>query len=77
MALLDLTPVWLCPPLQRNCPHAAAVTPAQVEEALERHPDADAVYVTSPDYYGQLCDVAAIDVYKRQEFCRVLHLHVP
>lgn len=60
MALLDLTPVWLCPPLQRNCPHAAAVTPAQVEEALERHPDADAVYVTSPDYYGQLCDVAAI-----------------
>ena len=60
MALLDIHPVWLYPACRENCPHAAAVTPAQVREALVCHPDASAVYVTSPDYYGQLCDVAAI-----------------
>ncbi|MDO4292827.1 MAG: PLP-dependent transferase [Eubacteriales bacterium] len=44
------------PPLQL----AAAVTPGQVERALEEHPDAEAVLITSPTYDGIVSDVGAI-----------------
>ncbi len=46
MALLDLQPVW-----------------SMLEELISviaRHPEAKAVYVTSPSYYGQLLDIPAI-----------------
>lgn len=46
MALLDLTPVW--------------AMPGEVLSALAKTPDAKAVYVTSPNYYGQLLDIPAI-----------------
>lgn len=38
----------------------APITPAQAEEALRRNPDAAAVYVTSPDYFGKLTDIAGL-----------------
>ncbi len=53
-ALLDLHPVWLYPE------PGGVVSPAAVSEALAAHPDLAAVYLTSPNYYGQLCDIAAI-----------------
>lgn len=54
-ALLDLRPVWVWPD---NA--AGVVTPSGVARALEQSPDARAVYLTSPDYYGRLCDIAAV-----------------
>lgn len=38
----------------------APLTPAQVEDTLARHPQAKAVVVTSPTYYGVLSDIPAI-----------------
>ena len=49
MALLDLEPVYLM-----------EKTPAAVEKALETHPDVKTVCITSPDYYGNLYNVAGI-----------------
>ena len=49
MALLDLEPVYLM-----------EKTPAAVEEALKNRPDVKTVCITSPDYYGNLYDVAGI-----------------
>ncbi len=49
MGLLGVEPVWVWP-----------VPPAQIEQALKENPAAAAVFVTSPDYSGQLCDLAAI-----------------
>lgn len=47
-ALLDLKVVWINP--RSN---------AELLAALERHKNAKAVYVTSPDYFGVLTDIAA------------------
>ena len=46
MALLGLEPVWSMP--------------RDVVRTLEAHPEVRAVYVTSPDYYGRLLDLAPI-----------------
>lgn len=46
MALLNLQPVW--------------AMPEDLISAIESHPGAKAVYVTSPNYYGQLLDIPAI-----------------
>ncbi len=46
MALLGLEPVW--------------AMPENVAAALKANPDVGAVYVTSPDYYGRLLDIASI-----------------
>src|SRR5205085_5460371 len=37
---------------------AHGVTPDALREALERHPDAVAVFIVSPTYYGMAADVA-------------------
>ena len=37
-----------------------AIEPAQVEEALRRHPDARALFLTSPTYDGVVSDIAQI-----------------
>lgn len=46
MALLDLQPIWAMPP--------------ELVSVIRSHPEAKAVYVTSPNYYGELLDIPAI-----------------
>ncbi|HEX3017219.1 MAG TPA: aminotransferase class I/II-fold pyridoxal phosphate-dependent enzyme [Caproicibacter sp.] len=46
MALLGLEPVW--------------VMPRDIVPAIAANPDLKAVYVTSPNYYGQILDIASI-----------------
>lgn len=60
MALLDLEPVCLYPADRPDPRLPGVVTAGQVREALAAHPDAAAVYLTCPDYYGQRCDLAAV-----------------
>lgn len=60
MALLGLEPVWVWPRPFAGSGLPGAVAPEDVEAALRRAPDARAVYVTSPDYYGVLSDLAGI-----------------
>ena len=57
-ALFDIDPLWLAPSESSElC--ACPVTAQQVSELLDREP-VDAVYITSPDYYGNLADIAGI-----------------
>lgn len=65
MAMLDITPAWVFPETDMATGLAEVVTAAQIGEVLDQNPDAAAVYVTSPDYYGMLCDIKAIS-----EVCR-------
>lgn len=60
MALLGLTPIWVLPEANAGAGLPGRVTPGGVEAALRAHPGARAVYVTSPDYYGVLADIAGI-----------------
>lgn len=52
MALLDIQPVW--------------AMPEDLLAAIENHPEAKAVYVTSPNYYGQLLDIPTLSAVCRQ-----------
>lgn len=59
MALLHIEPVYVYPDQSAGF-FAGRVNPADVQQALAAHPDAKAVYVTSPDYYGVMSDIRAI-----------------
>ncbi len=60
MALLGIDPVYLYPDHSAGPYFAGRVTPESVAEALREHPDARAVYLTSPDYYGVMSDIRGI-----------------
>lgn len=60
MALLGLEPVWVYPDGSAGADLAGRISPQAVEAALIQHPDAAAVYVTSPDYFGVLSDIGGI-----------------
>lgn len=51
LASPDYDPVW---DLDRG------LTPEIVSQAIERYPDLAAIFLVSPNYYGQSCDLAAL-----------------
>ncbi len=57
--LLDIEPVWVYPKPYDRFGVSGAVSPEQVEQALAEQ-SADAVYLTSPDYFGMLSDIGGI-----------------
>lgn len=59
MALLGLEPVWLWPKAPEGFSLPGRVCAKDISEALAQYSDVAAVYLTSPDYYGELCDVNA------------------
>ena len=60
-ALLDFDVVWLRPRKPSRSLCACALEPADLEDALRSLPHSPAaVYVTSPDYLGGQCDIAAL-----------------
>lgn len=57
-ALIGFEPVFVYPETEGSL--FARYTPEAVERVLRENPDASAVYITSPDYYGVLSDVGGI-----------------
>lgn len=60
MGLLDITPVYLTPALQPGTSLPAPLSPEDAETALAAHPEAKALFVTSPSYYGLRADIPAL-----------------
>jgi len=60
LALFDLQPVWLHRPWDAGCAVTGAMTPETLEAAFQSHPEARAVLVTSPTYYGVLSGLDAL-----------------
>lgn len=58
--LRNLTVSYLYPPLLQDYDINDAITPKQVEEALNREPDIDAVLLVSPTYEGRIADIERI-----------------
>ncbi len=58
MALLGLEPLWLTP--QGSNGYTGRADPNEVEKLLKANSDISACYITSPSYYGELSDIAAI-----------------
>ena len=59
-ALLGLDPVWVWPRGFEGSGLPGCICAEDVAAALRQTPDAAAVFVTSPDYYGVMSDIAAI-----------------
>jgi len=53
-------PIFVSPVMDQELGIAHGVTPHSVERALKRHPDAKAVVVINPTYYGVSTDLKAI-----------------
>jgi arginine decarboxylase len=53
-------PIFVAPEYDRDWDIAHSITPASIKFALEQHPDAKAVMVVYPTYYGACGDLAAI-----------------
>lgn len=60
LILSGAIPVFVAPDYDTNLELAHGLTVAGVAQALQEHPDAKAVLIVSPTYYGVCSDVAAI-----------------
>lgn len=60
MALLDLEPVYLPRPWRTGEGIAGPISPQDVENLLDSHPNIKTVCITSPTYSGMLSDVAQL-----------------
>ncbi len=60
LVLAGLRPVWVHPPIHEATGVPLGIPADTVAEALAEHPDARAVFVTSPSYVGTGADVGAL-----------------
>lgn len=68
--LLGLKPIWVFPKGDNlNRIFINQITAQDIKKSLEKNKDAKAVYVTSPDYYGNMCDIRAIS-----KECKLLNI---
>ncbi|MGN1097817.1 MAG: aminotransferase class I/II-fold pyridoxal phosphate-dependent enzyme, partial [Clostridia bacterium] len=60
-------PVWVYPETIENGEMWGGINPADIERAVRENPDAKAIYITSPNYFGLSSDV--------EEIARIAHEH--
>ena len=60
MRLGGINPVYVHPKMDPRTGLVGEVMAADVAKACEQNPDAEAVLITSPNYYGMLSDISAI-----------------
>lgn len=60
LILSGAQPVWLPVPIEPDWAMAGPIEPTTIAAALAQHPEAKAVFVVSPTYYGLTSDLAAI-----------------
>ncbi|MBQ8826795.1 MAG: aminotransferase class I/II-fold pyridoxal phosphate-dependent enzyme [Oscillospiraceae bacterium] len=58
--LLGLDPVWVYPEFSDGSVIAGKITPSAVENGIKSAGNPSCVYITSPDYLGNIADVKAI-----------------
>lgn len=58
--LLNIKPVWLYPAYFSQDGFAMHLSAQEIEQEIKKNPDVVAVYLTSPDYYGQQADIQVI-----------------
>lgn len=60
LRLGGINPVYVRPKTDPRSGLVSEILPSDLREARRANPDADAVLVTSPNYYGMLSDIAAL-----------------
>lgn len=59
-SLMNLQPCWVLPKYFDEFGVSGIVSPNDIREAILQNPDATAVYITSPDYFGAISDIKEI-----------------
>ncbi len=60
MALLDIEPVWVFHDICMDDFLPGTISADNIENQIRSNPDVDVVYITSPNYFGEVMDVASI-----------------
>lgn len=60
MALLDLEPIWIFRNKLVDCFSPGQILSEELEDIIIKNPEAQIVYITSPDYLGQVLDLRSI-----------------
>jgi lysine decarboxylase len=60
LMLGDISPVYAYPSMIEEYGISGAIKPEEIERCLEENPDAEAVILPSPNYYGICSDIEAI-----------------
>ena len=60
LALSGAEPVWVCPSLIEGGTMWSSVKPSDIKRAVLNNPDAKAIYITAPNYFGIMGDVEKI-----------------
>lgn len=55
-----LQPIYINPEIDSKLHIASGISPAEVQKAMEAHPDAKAVVITNPTFYGVCSDIERI-----------------
>ncbi len=55
-----IMPVYIRPAIDESTGLVSEILPSEVERACKSNPDAHAIFITSPNYYGMMSDIAAI-----------------
>ncbi|MDD2362892.1 MAG: aminotransferase class V-fold PLP-dependent enzyme [Oscillospiraceae bacterium] len=66
-AILGITPIWIMPTGNQG-----QVTEKDIGDILKAETDISAVYITSPDYYGNLADIPAVSALCRAAGVKLL-----
>lgn len=60
MSLLNLIPVFIMPKFDKKTGFFKQITADEIRKKLENNKDSAAVYLTSPDYFGTIANIAEI-----------------
>lgn len=60
MALLNARVIWVMPENNTKSGSLKQISAKEIEKALFENPDSACVYITSPDYYGNIADIKDI-----------------
>lgn len=60
LVLGGMEPIYACPSVLRDCDISGPIEPEEIERRLDEHPEAGAVILPSPNYYGICSDIRAI-----------------
>jgi arginine decarboxylase len=60
LALSGAVPVWVTPETMRNKTMWSGASAKDIKKAIEENPDAKAVFITAPNYFGLMEDVGEI-----------------
>ena len=60
VGLMGIDSKYIFPDINKEFGFCEAVTPEKVKEALDKYPEAEAVFIVSPTYEGKIADVQSI-----------------